>query len=107
MSGQFYLWWHAAYNDKTIICTEKAANEIVSGLRSEYAPTAELLKQIPQLDYSPKIDIQGNIVNIKVIAFTKWGGFIQEESNISRQFPHTVTEVENKTLIPYDCGLRF
>ncbi len=107
MAAQFYLWWHAGYNDKTIICDEKAANEIVSGLRSEYAPTAELLKQIPQLNYAPKIDIQKNSVNVKVVVFTKWGGILQEEYTINHQFPHTITNSEPKTLVAYDCGLRF
>lgn len=34
MEGQFYLWWHAAYNDKMIICDQTRLDALFSDVNS-------------------------------------------------------------------------
>ena len=52
----------------------------------------------------PQVVMQDDEVQVKIVVFTAWGGFIQRTYTISRQFPHTITEENKKTLVPYDCG---
>jgi hypothetical protein len=105
MGAQYYLWWHAIYNDQLIICNEKAVENILASVPpSPDEVKTKLLKQLPQFDLEPKIEIQGNVVKVRVITFTRFGGIIQRDFTIARQFPHAVSNSEEKNLIRYSGG---
>jgi hypothetical protein len=108
---QFYLFWHANLNDRKIICDHEALDKTISSLRGFWGISDEKLydlqKQSANLDLEPKIEIGDNTVRVKIVTFTKWGGLIQREYSITRQFPHRVIDSKTATLIPFDCGLRF
>ncbi|CAG0995536.1 hypothetical protein ARNL5_03594 [Anaerolineae bacterium] len=108
LGGQFYLGWHANYNDATII----ADREALERLLASYPKVGFWLPLDTQirarfLRLEPSVEIGNDTVEVKFVIFTKWGGFLQESYTISRAFPHRILNEEHTTLIEYDCGLNF
>jgi len=54
-----------------------------------------------KLDFSPVIEFKDDTVIVKVVTFTRWGGFIQKSYTISREFPHRIINEKSKTLIEF------
>jgi hypothetical protein len=107
MGGQFYLFWHANYNDQKVICDRSEAETILEELkRRSQSPSANEIEIGLRKEISPQVDIKGDVARVKVVVFTNWGGFIQKTFNITRTFPHTMNE-SSEVLIPYDCGISF
>ena len=109
MGGQFYLSWHANYDDIMIICD-------CSALQNVYEETEDFMGlELPvesiiaasELDLSPKIEFTDENVIITAVFFTKWGGFLQGTFTIKRDFPHNIIEGEWEVLIEYQCGVMF
>jgi hypothetical protein len=107
MGGQFYLWWHAGYDDYTVICNRVGLQAILSA--TTYGDT--LPKQVQNealgLNLAPTIDIQSDTVSVRVVTFTKWGGFIEQTYMITRTFPHIVKEKRTKILVAWKINLVF
>jgi hypothetical protein len=73
------------------VCDKLIVEKILTSFQPiQDGQKSSLLKQLPQFVLEPKIEIQANIVTVRVVIFTKWGGVIQEEYTITRQFPHAV-----------------
>lgn len=111
MAGQFYLYWHANYNDTQIVCNRQQMYDIVAqvntgdfGATMEPAQQAKVrtLRNIP-----PVVLLAGDIATVEVVTFTKWGGFYRYTYTISRGFPHTILDLKQENLVPYDCGVMF
>jgi hypothetical protein len=110
MGTQFYLVWHANYNDDRIICDQGLLEELVASLAEPefgLALSPELQDQARALDLEPRVEIGEDTVEVRVVIFTMWGGFIEERYAITRSFPHKVIKEETETLVPYDCGILF
>jgi hypothetical protein len=115
MGGQFYLSWHANYDDAMIICNkaslEETLRESLESLGIEISGGgefgSELLAKARHIDFQPKVIFQDDEVVVKIVVFTKWGGFIQSSFTISRDYPHKIISIKNKTIIEYDCGVMF
>ena len=110
MGGQFYLTWHCLYNDKTVICDRKKLPEFwktaTDPIPDEAIPP-EVREEAEKLDFSPRVDVLDDTVVVKVVVFTKWGGFFREEYHLSRASPHKIKKIEKEKLVPYDCGCCF
>lgn len=112
MASQFYLYWHANYNDDLIVCNRQQVYDIVeqissgeSGytvLNSAGQAQARTLRNIV-----PIVRLTGDVAIVEVVTFTKWGGFYRYTYTISRQVPHTILDVQQENLLPYDCGIVF
>jgi hypothetical protein len=110
MGTQFYLSWHANYNDDRIICDQGLLEELLASLAEpefELPLSPELRDQARALDLEPQVEIGEDTVDVRVVIFTKWGGFIEERYTIARSFPHKVIKQEAETIVPYDCGILF
>jgi len=55
----------------------------------------------------PVVNLTDDSANVQVITFTKWGGFYRLTYSISRSFPHTIIDIKEENLVPYDCGVMF
>jgi hypothetical protein len=111
LGNQFYLYWHAGYNDTQIVCDKPAVNRIVSQL-SRSGPglpvPLSLRLRAAMLNYvKPVIVLGDQIVEVRVVTFTKWGGFNQTTFTINRSSPHSILDVQEENIIPYDCGIMF
>jgi hypothetical protein len=102
MGGQFYLFWHAAYDDATVICDKTGLDRLLAQYSS--LPSS-VEREARKLDYKPIIEFRDDQVTVKVMTFTNWGGFIQDSFTISRRYPHTIIEREKRVIVEYDCGI--
>lgn len=110
MADQFYLYWHANYNDSQVLCDQEALNTTISRLKSEKHSAAletRAQKQAKKIDPRPVVTLQENSAQVQVLIFTQWGGFIRWTYIIQRDFPHTILEFDTETLVPYDSGILF
>jgi hypothetical protein len=111
MARQFYLYWHANYNDTEIICNRAEVNDIVDRVSSGdfgYAmDLAEQTKARTLKDIEPVVNLTGDVATVQFMTFTKWGGFYRETYTIKRAFPHTIVDVKQDNVVPYDCGVMF
>ena len=111
MAGQFYLFWHANYNDLEIVCNRAEVGDIVASVSSgDFGIAMDLPSQMKARtlrNIEPVVRLTGDIAIVEVITFTKWGGFYRYSYTISRGFPHTIVDTKSENLVPYDCGIAF
>jgi len=110
MASQFYLVWHANYNDLQIICDKNVANAIVDETNSQDFGAHFDLAQQAQIraltNVEPVVKLTDDSAIVEIVTFTKWGGFYRRTYTISRSFPHHV-DVKDENLVEYDCGIMF
>lgn len=111
MADQFYLYWHANYNDTQIVCNRQQLYDIVVQISSgdfgyamepDQQAKARTLKNIV-----PVVHLTGDVAVVEVVTFTKWGGFYRETYTISREVPHKIIDIIQEILLPYDSGVAF
>ena len=111
MANQFYLSWHANYNDTGIVCNRGDVNDIISSINyggfGNELNLAQQTKARAMQNIEPVVSLTGDVANVQVITFTKWGGFYRLTYTISREVPHTIVDVKQENLVPYDCGVMF
>jgi hypothetical protein len=111
MASQFYLVWHANYNDTEIVCNSREVNDIIASVNSggfgNEFDFAQQTKARTIRNIEPSVNLTDDSANVQVVIFTKWGGFYRLTYTISRSFPHTITDVREENLVPYDCGVMF
>jgi hypothetical protein len=107
--GQFYLFWHANYNDVQVVCDRDRMEGIVAALQaSDNLPLSDdALQEVRAIDYAPVVEFAGDTVRVRIITFSMWAGFSEEIYILDREFPHQFRDVEYKVLVPYDCGIMF
>jgi len=103
MGGQFYLAWHFAYNDWEAVGSKERIQAIIEGMNENHAPlTEEQVEAALQLDPAPKVKFEADKVLVRILVFTKWGGFYERIFTIDRDFPHQMIDDEIE-LVPYNC----
>ncbi len=107
IGSQFALGWHAGYNDQEIVCTKAAIGEILKRGGDFYRFDETVLTRAKTIDPAPTITLNAGQAVVTIVTFTKWGGFIEKKYYIRKQFPHTIIKVDQKTLVEYECGIRF
>jgi hypothetical protein len=110
LGGQFYLFWHANINDRKIICEPAGIDAMVAHvLSSEYqgGTPLDFEKKAKSLDSKPVIEFKDNTATISVLIFTDWGGFKRLTYTMKQEYPHTIIDVQTKTLLEYNCGIMF
>jgi hypothetical protein len=108
MGSQFYRYWHAQYNDTTPIATQTALEEMIASVSDPYIPlTNQEVRKAKAINPIPKVTIGEAVIKVRVVWFTKWGGFYESKFEIEKAFPHTITQDSTENLLEYDCGLMF
>ncbi len=111
MASQFYLSWHANYNDTEIVCTRQAIDEVISSVNAgDFGNDLDAVQQAKARaikNIEPAVTLTEAAAEVQVITFTKWGGFYRLTYTISREFPHKVIDLKQENLVPYDCGVMF
>jgi hypothetical protein len=108
MGNQFYLDWHANYNDTSIVCDSEALEALLSDIGSwgEQMPLTDKMRA-RLLNLEPVIEIGADTVTVQIVTFTKWGGFFRETYTLQRGFPHEILDFQTEPLVAYDCGIMF
>jgi hypothetical protein len=96
---QFYQFWHAAYNDDSIVSDMEDARDELT--------VEEILAEVGELDLAPVVSMSRDQVKVEVVVFTDWGGFIKRSIAMEKEFPHLILEERSEVLVPYDCGIMF
>lgn len=111
MDRQFYLVWHANYNDTEIVCDMAAVEDIISHINDEEfgaeMDPAQQSKARSIQGVEPLVKLTDDTAIVELVIFTKWGGFFRQTYTISRSFPHQILDVQEENLVPYDCGIMF
>lgn len=120
LGEQFYLFWHACYNDKVIACCKQQAVDIMKkagmDLKDDSVngeiPIISLFgkvtpKAIAKLDVTPRVSIKEKEVTISLVTFSNWGGFTRETYTLTKAAPHKLINLKTKKLIDYHCGVSF
>jgi hypothetical protein len=108
MGGQFYLSWHANYNDHTVVCDKENALAL---LRDQYweqqVPDQGIMDNASRIDYAPSVELNDTSATVSLVTFSKWGGFLQRNMTFARSFPHVMQNESDRVLIEYNCGIAF
>jgi hypothetical protein len=111
MDDQFYQYWHSGYDDTTVVCDKAGLERTMTAAGSAFnlrRLPSSVQKQARKLDLSPAVTLgDGTSVSVRVVTFSKWGGFVGHTFTISRAFPHAFLADQNETLVKYDCGVQF
>jgi len=81
MGNQFYLSWHAGYNDATAICDRPGLEAIISALERASSPVESQPSRRDRrapLTWSLSSSSGTYTVTVKLVFFTRWGGFLQK-----------------------------
>ena len=111
MANQFYLDWHALYNDTEIVCNRDEVNAIIADISAgSFGNPLDIPGQVKahaMNNIEPVVQLTGDNAIVELILFTKWGGFYRQTYTISRSFPQKVIDTKSETIVPYDCGVVF
>lgn len=111
MVNQFYLFWHANYNDTYIVCNRRQLYDIVTQVSSgEFGNAMEPAQQAEARtlrNILPVVSLAGDTAVVEIVTFTKWGGFYRLTYTISREVPHEIIDIQQENILPYDCGVVF
>ncbi len=110
MGSQFYLHWHANYDDFLLIATPEALEEIVTdSAKNEfgYPLDASMQAKALRIDPAPELVWTDNRVTVSILYFTKWGGIFRADYQMNRTFPHQMIMMKDINLLDYDCGIMF
>jgi len=110
MAGQFFLVWHAAYNDAQIVCDADAAQAIVESVNAggfgRALDAAQRAQVRAMTAIEPRVRLTATSAIVEMVVFSKWGGFSRHTYTVRRSSPHRI-EVQMETLVRYDCGILF
>jgi hypothetical protein len=110
MGNQFYLFWHAGYNDTQVIASTEKLESLVEKIGDNdfgYPLKDAQKRKALRIDPAPKVSVSGGEVEVRVVWFTKWGGFYETVFTINSAAPHRVLDSETDNLVEYDCGIMF
>jgi hypothetical protein len=105
---QFYQYWHDAYNDGRIVSDlEVARARQGGGFGADESTIEGLLADLEGFDLAPTVSMNGDLVKVEAVVFTKWGGFIKRSILMEREAPHLILGEGSQVLVAYDCGILF
>jgi hypothetical protein len=111
LAEQFKPGLSGPYNDTIVICNHSdidlavsEANKFVEGTS---APTLsdQDVKNAHKLSVEPFVELGKDTVTVRIVTFTKWGGFIETKYVLTRAFPHQIVVQWEEILVPYNCGI--
>jgi hypothetical protein len=108
MGAQFYLHWHAGYNDFQVVCDDHMLNALLGAETGFGSPIPDDVQQQARLlDLTPTIRLDDDTAHVEFTGFTKWGGFYRVTVVIDRSYPREVYDGSAENMVEYDCGVMF
>jgi hypothetical protein len=104
MGAQFYLHWHAGYNDFQVICDD---HMLASLLAADNGFGDSIQQSARLLDVTPTVTLDEDVTHVEFTGFTKWGGFYRATLTVSRSYPREIYEGSAENVVEYDCGVMF
>ena len=110
MGDQFYLWWHALYNDITILCSPEDIDQVAVEIKEFINQTelsVDVIEAARQLNLVPTVSLDQDTAVVRFVTFTKWGGFYEYYATYSRTNPPVLLNSGRNLLIEWNCGIMF
>lgn len=113
LGDQFYLQWHAYYDDEAVVCDQYNAYKILDDLEnadiSDWSnqQIKQLRAQLLNVTYAPSVTLKDKTAEVQLTYFTKWGGLFRATYLISREAPHMIIPTKPINLLYYHCGIMF
>lgn len=108
LAGQFYLFWHANYDDYRIICeSSELSPSLAIDADSGDLAFNEAIREASLQNFTPVVEMNDDEVRVNAVVFTSWGGFLRKSLTAKREFPHEIVDENTEVLVPYDCGILF
>jgi hypothetical protein len=111
LAGQFYLSWHANYNDIMIVTTKKDLVRIFKKIdAADFG--RRLTKKDKDIalkcDLTPRVfRLDNDTAEVSVVMFSKWRGLYRITKQVSITYPHVFTGFSCEQLMTYNCGVMF
>ena len=110
MGNQFYLDWHAGYNDLEVVASSERLESLIEEIGADdfgFPLTNEQARTVRRLDPAPVIEIDDAEAKVSVLVFTKWGGFYRYDLTFSLPAPYEIVDISSEVLVDYDCGVMY
>ena len=108
LADQFYLYWHGLYNDTIIFCDESDMERVYDELNAfDVEFPDEVSSGLDQIDFRPSMIIGDETVSLRIVTFSKWGGFYEQIIVLDKENHTQLLDVQFNPLIEYDCGILF
>ncbi len=112
LAGQFNEDLRSWYNDTIVLCNQSDIDLAASEVK-KYSEENNIDLSLPdqdvqdarKLSLEPKVELGKDTATIRIVTFTKWGGFIETKYELTRSFPHKLLGEWQQTLVPYDYGV--
>jgi len=107
IANQFYLYWHASYNDLRIITAKDEIEKVISLLNKGgwEQSDPEQVQAALKLNPNPEIELTETSASVIYCTFTKWGGFTLHQEIFSRAHPHMLLCKDVLQTVTYNCGI--
>lgn len=110
MASQFYLYWHACYNDRRIVTTPEEIEKIIStarGGKSGARLTADQIAAMRAFELQPLVKLTDREASVFYCTFSDWGGLYRHKESFSLKAPHRLVGEITMARVKYDCGILF
>jgi hypothetical protein len=107
MLQQFYLFWHAAFRSRTIVCHRSDVDALVhAGDFSEKLPE-DFAQKARTLDLEPDVRVTDESAEVTLMMFSWWDGFYRLTLEFTTEQPHRLFRRHSQTMLKYNCGVIF
>ncbi|MCP6718631.1 MAG: hypothetical protein KJI71_00180 [Patescibacteria group bacterium] len=107
--SQFYLSWHANYNDHQFIfgseIVEYLLMDIPEDFRDNFGINMKDREKLRAMSFEPQVNIKEEGAEVRCVMFSKWLGFYYNIFVIT--WPNITIENSRDIIVPYDCGILF
>lgn len=108
LAEQFYLHWHANYDDRMIITSRQEVEAMIAMLDREAfgaSLTESQTSAIRGIDPMPFVVWDDFEVAVTYCLFTRWGGFYRMKDTFFRYPPYPTVGVSDLERVEYNCGV--
>jgi hypothetical protein len=113
LGDQFKLEWHGMYNDYKFMCDYSDMKYVYDSMsifdygEEKFLLPADVEFNAQFIDYTPRVSVNAENVLIRLVMFTKWGGFNELYYTVGRDDPMDVQDSQINSILEYDCGIAF
>ena len=107
MADQFYQYSSTHYNDTRLVLDTNNVTSALNTVADFGIKVPGFIKnQALSINLTPVLKMGLDIVTIRLVTFTMWGGFFESIYTIQRNSPHKIS-VESTILVPYNIDIQY
>ncbi len=107
--NQFYLFWHANYNDHQFIFSFEKVDDLLKHIpednKDNYGINRKDREELRTISFEPQVNIKEEGAEVRCVMFSAWIGFYYNISFIT--WPNITIKNSREIIVPFDCGINF